>query len=186
MIAAAGCSRRMKQFKPLLPLSDKCILESTLKNFQDAGLHNIITVVGYRKQKMIPILEKAGVFIVENNAYDETDMLESIRLGLQSLPPRANAVFLCPADVALVSPFTIRELIAHHRAFPSAVLLPSYHGETGHPPLFTRPVIEALADYRGDNGMHGVLELFRDDTKSWRCRTRRSWRTPICQRTMNV
>lgn len=165
VIAAAGCSRRMKQFKPLLPLNDKCILESTLKNFQDAGLHNIITVVGYRKQKMIPILEKAGVFIVENNAYDETDMLESIRLGLQSLPPRANAVFLCPADVALVSPFTIRELIAHHRAFPSAVLLPSYHGETGHPPLFTRPVIEALGDYREDNGMRGVLELFRDDTK---------------------
>lgn len=70
LIAAAGCSRRMKQFKPLLPLHDMCILESTLKNFQDAGLHNIITVVGYRKQKMIPILKKAGVLIVENNAYD--------------------------------------------------------------------------------------------------------------------
>ena len=116
LIAAAGCSRRMKQFKPLLPLHDMCILESTLKNFQDAGLHNIITVVGYRKQKMIPILKKAGVLIVENNAYDETDMLESIRLGLQSVPPWADAVFLCPADVALVSPFTVQELIAHHRA----------------------------------------------------------------------
>ena len=85
----------MNHLNPLLPLNDKCILESTLKNFQDAGLHNIITVVGYRKQKMIPILEKAGVFIVENNAYDETDMLESIRLGLQSLPPRANIFMPC-------------------------------------------------------------------------------------------
>lgn len=165
LIAAAGCSRRMKQFKPLLPLHDMCILESTLKNFQDAGLHNIITVVGYRKQKMIPILKKAGVLIVENNAYDETDMLESIRLGLQSVPPRADAVFLCPADVALVSPFTVQELIAHHRAFPSSVLLPAYHGECGHPPLFTRPVMEALTHYKGDKGMRGVLEMFQDDTE---------------------
>lgn len=105
------------------------------EEFSGCGTAQYYNCCGIPETKDDSHSEKAGVLIVENNAYDETDMLESIRLGLQSVPPQADAVFLCPADVALVSPFTVQELIAHHRAFPSSVLLPAYHGECGHPPF---------------------------------------------------
>ena len=164
LIVAAGCSRRMKQFKPLLPLGKSCILESAVSSFQRAGLTNLAVVVGYRKQALLPVLRKYNALVVENPAYDETDMLESIKLGLNALPPETEAVFLCPTDVALVSPHTIRALMRTYQEgrTSAAALIPTYHGQTGHPPLFGKDVMNAILDYQGDRGVRGVLEDFQD------------------------
>lgn len=160
LIAAAGCSRRMKQFKPLLPLGKSCILESTLNSFRTAGLTNLTVVVGYRKQALIPLLNKYGVRIVENPAYDETDMLESIKLGLRAILPDAGAVFLCPADVALLSPFTIREMVRVFTESPVSALIPTYHQVNGHPPLLSKEIAGEILNYQGEGGVRGVLEQF--------------------------
>lgn len=164
LIVAAGCSRRMKQFKPLLPLGKGCILESTIRNFLNADLSNLIVVVGYRRQSLLPLLHKYNATVVVNEGYDDTDMLESIKLGLSALPPSAEAVFLCPGDVPLISPFTIRELLKQFRQSPFGVLIPTYHKESGHPPLFTRAVADAILNYKGDSGVRGALEQFRENT----------------------
>lgn len=165
LITAAGCSRRMKQFKPLMPLGNSCILESTIRNFRTAGLHNLTVVVGYRKQSLIPLLRKHGVRIVENPAYDETDMLESVKLGLQAILPDAGAVFLCPADVALLSPFTIREMVRAFTDSPVPVLIPTYHQANGHPPLLSREAAWEILNYQGDCGVRGVLQQFDSETR---------------------
>ena len=65
LIVAAGCSRRMKKFKPLLPLGDGCILQSVSENVLKAGVNRIIVVVGYRRDEVIRLLRKLKVGYVE-------------------------------------------------------------------------------------------------------------------------
>ncbi len=162
LIVAAGCSRRMKKFKPLLPLGDKCIIEQTISRFKEAGIKDIMVVVGYRRNELIPILNKLCVQIVVNEGYDETDMLESVKLGLLALPMDTGGVLLSPADIPLIEPATIIKLVETSKTSDDYAVIPSNQGRRGHPLFFSKFIMSEIQGYHGENGIHGVLEKFSD------------------------
>lgn len=157
LIVAAGCSRRMKKFKPLLPLGDGCILQSVIENFLKAGVNRIIVVVGYRRHEVIPLLKKLKVRYVENRDYDETDMLESIRLGLEAVKPDTAGILFCPGDVPLIFPKTIQQVIEAYEKQLGKILVPTCRGEAGHPPIFSWGVAQQIIHHRGENGLRGII-----------------------------
>lgn len=158
LILAAGCSRRMKKFKPLLPLGKGCILQSAVDNFKKAGLEDILVVVGYRRQKVIALLKQLGASWVVNEAYDDTDMLDSVKVGLAAIKPDTDGVLICPGDVALIDPETIRSVIKVYEKGTSPVLIPTYQGEMGHPPIYSPAVVREIINYHGTKGLRGFLE----------------------------
>ncbi|MGI6012111.1 MAG: nucleotidyltransferase family protein [Ruminococcus sp.] len=160
LIVAAGCSRRMKKFKPLLPLGDGCILQSTISNFQKAGLKNILVVVGYKRHEVIPLLKKMNVRYVINRDYDETDMLESVKLGLKEIKDGAFGILLCPGDVPLILPETIKRAAEVFRKEKPRILIPTYHGKPGHPPVFSGEMIGEIIRHEGEKGLRGVFEEY--------------------------
>ncbi len=157
LIVAAGCSRRMKKFKPLLPLGEGCILQSTIESFQRAGLKNIIVVVGYKRHEVIPLLKTLGVRYAINRDYDETDMLESIRLGLKEVKAGTSGILFCPGDVPLILPETIKSVIEAYEKQEAKILIPVCCGKQGHPPVFSPEVIGEILSYKGDEGLRGVI-----------------------------
>lgn len=166
LITAAGLSSRMKQFKPLLPFHNGSLIESTMKNFLNAGILNLIVVVGHKKEQLIPILTHYPVKLVVNEAYGSSDMFTSVKLGLNALPPSAKYVFLCPGDIPLISPDTIRTLEHTIKNNPAlSCLIPSIHHRKGHPPVFSRDAIEILKSYTGDYGVKGAMQLFSNTTQ---------------------
>ncbi|MFW5731235.1 MAG: NTP transferase domain-containing protein, partial [Desulfonatronovibrionaceae bacterium] len=52
VILAAGYSRRMQAFKPLLPLSGASVLTSCIQGFRAGGVENITVVTGHRHQEV--------------------------------------------------------------------------------------------------------------------------------------
>lgn len=162
LILAAGCSRRMKKFKPLLPLGKGCILQSAVDNFKEAGLEDILVVVGYRRQKVITLLKQLGASWVVNEAYDDTDMLDSIKVGLTALKPDTDGVLICPGDVALIDPETIRMVIKAYEKGASPVVIPTYQGQMGHPPVYSPSVVREILNYQGTTGLRGFLEKHPD------------------------
>jgi molybdenum cofactor cytidylyltransferase len=78
------------------------------------------------------------------NPDPESDMRESVRLGLGALDMGAGAVLVCLADHPLVRAATIRALTAEHAAHPRAILAPAFRGRRGHPVLFPRAALAGI------------------------------------------
>tara|TARA_R110002110_G_scaffold37253_6_gene123265 strand:- start:4594 stop:5304 length:711 start_codon:yes stop_codon:yes gene_type:complete len=87
VIPAAGMGHRMKSYGPkcLLKANQKeTILEKTISNIKrEYPYSDIIVVVGFESEKVIKSLPH-DIRIVENQRYKETNIGESIRLGINA------------------------------------------------------------------------------------------------------
>lgn len=160
VLPVAGQSRRMQDFKPLLPLGEKTILEKTIGQFQEAGICNIIAVTGYCREKIAPILDCMDVQEVYNPDYGTCDMLHSVKLGIGAVlkRERAGGVFVTPGDIPLIRPFTILKVIESFRESGAQVVIPDFLGKDGHPPLFSAETAARLLHYQGRGGLRGFLD----------------------------
>lgn len=154
VIAAAGLSSRMRDFKPLLCLGDKTIIAQVVQSFRAVGVEEIVVVTGYRSDVLQKHLDALGVRGVENLRFAETKMYDSLCLGLRALPEGYDRIFLTPGDVPLVREETLRAMLA----VDAAAIRPVCQGESGHPILVTREVAQTLLTYQGGGGLRGALD----------------------------
>ena len=153
VVAAAGLSSRMGAFKPLLPFDGATVIERCIANLRAAGAEELVVVTGHRAEELASQLEGSGVTLVHNPAYAETQMFDSLRLGLRALPPDCAAVLLTPGDVPLVRPETVRALLDAEGGF----VCPVCGGRRGHPAALDAKYIPALLDYGGEGGLRGAV-----------------------------
>lgn len=165
LIAAAGRSRRMEGFKPLLEINGFPMIAMTVQSMENAGIRDITVVVGYRGEEIRAALGPGRVKIVENPSWQDTDMLASVKLGLAAADKR-EGVFFLPGDIPLTSPETFQRLeegISRAETGTEA-LIPASGGKTLHPPfLFPAGCRKALA-YQGGGGLQGALGAMKIKT----------------------
>ena len=130
VIAAAGLSTRMGAFKPILPLGEESISRSLVLAF--VGVHN--------------------------SAYRTSQMFDSLRLGLlylqkEEAAPLPDKIFLCPADIPLVS----SETIACMARQEADIVIPVCSGRKGHPVCVSSSMLFALLEHDGTDGLRGAL-----------------------------
>src|ERR1035437_2576823 len=109
IVLAAGCSSRMAEFKPLLPLADSTALEHCIGLFRAAGIGEVIAVLGHRAEELQLIAERAGARCILNPHFEQ-GMFSSIVSGSRALADGVEAAFVLPADIPLVRPHTIRRM----------------------------------------------------------------------------
>ena len=87
IIPVAGMGHRMKSYGPkcLLPANTKeTILDKTIANVErEYPYSDIIVVVGFESEKVIKSLPH-NIRIVENKQFEETNIAESIRIGINA------------------------------------------------------------------------------------------------------
>jgi CTP:molybdopterin cytidylyltransferase MocA len=166
VIAAAGLSRRMKDFKPLLKIGNRTMIEQSIFSMLDAGVQRVIVVLGYRGTEIEDILRKNPNFdrihIVYNLDYAETEMLDSIKLGLLELGSCGDFFFL-PGDVPAVSPQTFRTVYLAHQRSGKAVSFPSIDGYRKHPPLISAACTDKILSFQEDGGLRQLWKTMEDD-----------------------
>lgn len=158
VIAAAGLSSRMKEFKPLLELNGFPMIRMTVQSMRNAGIRRITVVTGYRGREIAEALEGTGVTFRENPEYACTDMLASVKLGL--LNQEADAVFVLPGDMPLTSPDTFRRLqekAGGNETENIDYLIPVLKGIEAHPPLLFQKGIRKVLSFGGQGGLRGAL-----------------------------
>jgi CTP:molybdopterin cytidylyltransferase MocA len=116
IVLAAGFSRRMQQFKPLLPLGGETITDRLIHTFLQNGIE-VVVVTGYRQDELRAGIKTQNVRMVENPDYLR-GMFTSVQTGLRHLNHLNmdyEAVFIAPVDIPLLRPFTIRRLRVGNR-----------------------------------------------------------------------
>ena len=71
VILAAGSSRRMGRFKPLLELGDRTIVERVVSLFREADILDIRVVVGHCREELEAVLERLEVRVLVNERHGE-------------------------------------------------------------------------------------------------------------------
>lgn len=158
LIAAAGRSSRMDGFKPLMELNGFPMIQMTVQSLKNAGVEKITVVTGCRSGEMAEVLLPLGVDVTENVDYASTDMLHSIRLGLDRVKD-ADGVFFLPGDVPMVSPESLGMLKkAAGEAEPEIqAIQPLVSGRAAHPPILLPSSYERIRDYAGEGGLSGAF-----------------------------
>jgi molybdenum cofactor cytidylyltransferase len=143
VILAAGYSRRMGAFKPLLPFGSTTVIERVIATIREAGVETIRVVVGWQAEQLIAVLARCGVSWVRNERFED-GMFSSVQAGVRGLPSGLRAFFILPGDMPLVQPATLVRLIAEWDARPGGIVYPCHEGKRGHPPLIAADYIPEI------------------------------------------
>lgn len=141
IILAAGESRRMGQPKQLLPFGGKTMLECVIDAFQSPRVDEIRVVLGYKADEIAArIRSQAGTLappeirVVKNDRYQQ-GMFTSMQAGLRKLPRNTKIVMIAVCDQPRLKRETVETLIEKFETERHKILIPSYNGRQGHPPL---------------------------------------------------
>ena len=162
IVLAAGESSRFGSPKQLL------LLGRVLENVRDAGLDDIIVVLGAHAEEIREAVGFLGERVVVNPDYRE-GMSTSIRCGLRALREGAEGAMIVLGDQPYVTAETMARLAAEFRRTRPAALAPSFRGRRGNPLVIAAALFPEMMVLRGDSGFraiagrHAVSELEVDD-----------------------
>jgi putative nucleotidyltransferase with HDIG domain len=134
IIPAAGFSSRMKEFKPLLPVGDRTMVEQVIHLFASKGIEDIVVVTGHNHLNLDPVVKQAGATPVLNPDF-KSGMLSSIRQGVRHIRQDSAGFFLLPVDIPAIRLSSIDRLIEAYRRNRDQILIPYFDTIPGHPPL---------------------------------------------------
>jgi CTP:molybdopterin cytidylyltransferase MocA len=160
LILAAGLSSRMEDFKPLMSLNGRTLIENAVSSVLDGGARSVVVVTGYRGIELKALLQSCygdQVIIAENHNYAMTDMMHSIKIGCQALPS-CDAFFLLPGDMPLVGQSTFHKLLVARPKEKVSVVFPTLGGYRKHPVLIDVRLIPDILAFE-DNG--GLRQLWK-------------------------
>lgn len=181
VIVAAGLSSRMGMFKPLLPFEDSTISMHVVTQLKQLGVDPILVVTGYRAEELEAHLARTGARFLYNRRYRETQMFDSIKMGIEAIAEECSRIMLMPVDTPAIAAETFRQVMAAEDDMVRTV----YRGEPGHPIVLRAEVARQLCRYTGNRGLRGAMEsscysltdLYVDDRGvNWDVDTREQYR----------
>ncbi|HVF56931.1 MAG TPA: nucleotidyltransferase family protein [Pyrinomonadaceae bacterium] len=163
ILLAAGRSRRMGAFKPLLPFGDTTIVEACIDNLRAGGVEELIVVVGHRAEELRTRLAHVPSLSFALNDEVESEMGASIARGVERVSADVKTVLVALADYPAVPPFVIRKLIDEHERTGALLVVPEWQGRGGHPVLVDMRFREALLNLDSRGGLRALFDAHRGD-----------------------
>lgn len=154
VMAAAGRSDRMGEWKLLLPLGGDTIVERSVRNAL-AGCARVILVTGYRGEELARLFSGWESVLVVSNPDYRAGMFSSIRAGVRHVG--TDRFFIALADMPLISPEIYRRLALLPTSGPSATR-PFFRGKKGHPVLLPSVVIDKILHFDDSHTMQDALQ----------------------------
>jgi len=161
IITAAGMSTRQKQNKLLIRSCHETIIEKTINTFNSLNL-DIFVVVGYEKDKLIPVLiHRFGndIKLVDNDRY-KTGIASSIKAGLLAAGKKYNYYGFCNGDKPFIKTKSVKNILGYIEENNPTILVPIYQEKSGHPTFFSNSYIEYFNEIGGDIGGKEVIDKF--------------------------
>lgn len=162
LLLAAGQSSRMEVNKLLADVGGVPLVRRTAEAVRGA-VDAMIAVTGRDAAHVAKALEGLDVSIVHNPDYRH-GLSTSLKRGLEAVPPDADALLVCLADMPLVDAGVVRRLVAaFNPAEHRSICVPVHQGERGNPVLWGRQHFGALGGLSGDRGARGLFDQLADE-----------------------
>jgi CTP:molybdopterin cytidylyltransferase MocA len=164
LILAAGRSRRMGAFKPLLPFGNQTVIEACIDYLHRGGVptESIVVVVGHRSQEVINRLDDRSVQFALNPDPD-SEMTASIHAGLQKVPT-AKAILIALGDHPAVPRIVVSQLINEWQN-GAKLVIPTWQNRGGHPVLVDLTFRDELQNLDPNLGLKALFTTHRNEVK---------------------
>ena len=154
VIAAVRKIFEKDKSEPLLKVGSISVIKRIVLTFQRAGIYPIVVVTGYESYEIERDLASFGVIFLKNEDYENSQMFDYAKIGLDYLKDKCDQVIFNPANIPMFSPGTIESMLNYNEK----VVSPSYNGKSGHPILIASELIPEILEYDGDMGMRGAIQ----------------------------
>ncbi|MBL8522053.1 MAG: nucleotidyltransferase family protein [Betaproteobacteria bacterium] len=153
ILLAAGAARRFGSQKLLARLPDgRRVVEVSAENLRAAA--DRVIAVTRDDRELIQVLENCGCEIVVNPQADD-GMGNSIAAGVAASRDAAGWL-IALGDMPFLLPATIADIAATLER-DGGIVVPTHHGQRGHPVAFSSVFGSALEALHGDTGARGLV-----------------------------
>jgi molybdenum cofactor cytidylyltransferase len=145
LLAAGSGSRMGNRPKSLLELGGVPLIRRQLIALSGAGVDEVVVVLGHYANQIEPAVQDFPVTLVRNPNPD-AGQVSSLRLGLQALSPKTDAVLVALADQPLINSQDINDLISAYKKRPEGaqVVQPTVDEQPGNPVMFSNDVRDQI------------------------------------------
>jgi CTP:molybdopterin cytidylyltransferase MocA/SAM-dependent methyltransferase len=166
IVLAAGAGSRFGGGKLLAPLAGRPILQHVLDRLAEAGLGEVVVVLGADANDVEAVIDWRRERRVRNPD-PSLGLSSSLRIGVAALDAAAEAALIVLGDQPHVSVQAIAALIAAGVDADRPITAPVYPSDGGrNPVLVSRTAFDLVAATTGDRGLGPILdahpELVRD------------------------
>lgn len=154
ILLSAGLSQRFGSPKALAKLQDGVVIERIQKTLISSNIDEIIVVLGaYANEIKSHILNHKKVRFVYNKDYI-LGQTSSFKVGLREISPSSQGISLFPVDFPFIQAQTMDVLMKEFNEKSPPLLVPTYQGKRGHPPLFHVSCKQEILDWDDSVGIN--------------------------------
>jgi molybdenum cofactor cytidylyltransferase len=136
LLAAGSGSRLGGRPKSLLELGGVPLIRRQLIALSGAGVDEVVVVLGHHAEAIEAAVREFPVTLARNPAPDD-GQASSVRIGLQALTGKLDAVVVALADQPMINARDITTLIgAFKKRGDASMVVPRVAGEPGNPVIF--------------------------------------------------
>ncbi|HEU4594875.1 MAG TPA: nucleotidyltransferase family protein [Pyrinomonadaceae bacterium] len=163
ILLAAGRSRRMGAFKPLLPFGGGTVIAACVASLRGAGVAEVLVVVGHRGEELKEALAGESGVRFASNEEAGSEMGASIARGVEALGEEVGAVLIALVDYPAVPPVAIRRLLEARARTGARLFVPEWEGRGGHPVLVDMSFREELLGLDARGGLRALFAAHRGE-----------------------
>lgn len=171
LILAAGASRRMGQPKMLLKWGKTTVLGHVISTFRQAGIEDVVVVVGGAREQVEQIVNQNGARTVFNSEYARGEMLSSLQRGIEAQSPQTRGTLIALGDQPQIQEGTVRLICESFESKKSRLVVPSFEMRRGHPWLVERSLWSELLGMNSEHSPRDFLNQFADEIQYVRVQT---------------
>lgn len=147
--------------KALLPIEGTTFIEKIIYCLIRTDCAELIVVLGAYYEKIMERVDLRGVKVAVNEEWEE-GQLSSLRLGIRNLSPQSEALLFTLVDHPLVKESTYSLLIDEWKKNRTKIIVPTFHGQKGHPALFPGTLYSKVLNDELPDGARGLLRTQKD------------------------
>lgn len=163
VVVAAGHKSSVSSFSPMLPIGDSTVIRRIIITLKRSGIDPVVVVTGKQGDEVEKHIAGLRVICLRNQNYGNTQMYNSICLGINYIEDLCDRVFILPAKFPMFLPETIKRMMD----MDAQVVCPVFEGRRGHPVLVSSNIIGKLLNYKGEKGLRGALRQVDVDRCAW-------------------
>jgi molybdenum cofactor cytidylyltransferase len=157
IVLAAGSGTRFGGGKLLASLGGRPILQHVLDALAEAGLDDVIVVLGDEAATIEPAIAWRGERRVLNPDPDR-GLAGSVRLGLAAVGPGADGVLIVLGDQPAITGGLVRQVLDAAASVDRPVVVPRFADDSARNPIhLARAAFGLVEEVHGDRGLGPVL-----------------------------